>query len=284
MEAELACPSCRTSHMGPFCASCGEKRRSHHDYSIRHYFSEVVEAVTHFDSKVLRSVWLLVSRPGLLSAEYFLGRRVRYVSPLRLFVVLSIVYYLSNSIFPYNAFTTPLASQLNMNNYYPSYAAAQVERTMSQKRVSYADLEREYNEKTAILSKTLVFSLIPVIALLLHALLFKRKKYFAEHLVVATHFWAFALVLIGVFIPVLLLLLTHLAAALEVSPTVVTADSVPTIIIQVAFAVYLFTMLRRVYGVSRWYSGLLAASVAWSFFQIVWLFRFLLFVVTLKFL
>jgi hypothetical protein len=41
-------------------------------------------------------------------------------------------------------------------------------------------------------------------------------------------------------------------------------------------------MLRRVFRVSRWYGGLLAASIAWSFFQIVWLFRFLLFVVTLK--
>jgi hypothetical protein len=35
-----------------------------------------------------------------------------------------------------------------------------------------------------------------------------------------------------------------------------------------------------VYCVSHWYGGLLAASIAWSFFHIVWLFRFLLFVVT----
>jgi len=59
-----------------------------------------------------------------------------------------------------------------------------------------------------------VFSLIPVIALLLWAFLFKKKRYFAEHLIVATHFWSFALILIGVFIPILLLLLTRLGALL----------------------------------------------------------------------
>jgi len=74
--------------------------------------------------------------------------------------------------------------------------------------------------------------------------------------------------LIGVFIPILLLLLTRLGALLVCRRGIVTADSVPTIIIQVVFAVYLFVMLRRVYFVSHWYGGLLAASIAWSFFHI----------------
>jgi hypothetical protein len=39
-----------------------------------------------------------------------------------------------------------------------------------------------------------------------------------------------------------------------------------------------------VYRSSRWYSGLLAVVITWAFFDIVWLFRFLLFVVTLHLL
>jgi len=41
-------------------------------------------------------------------------------------------------------------------------------------------------------------------------------------------------------------------------------------------------MLRRGYRVRNWYAGVLVASIAWSFFHMVWLFRFLLFVVTLR--
>ena len=147
MESTLACPSCGAPSMGRFCERCGEKRRANHDFSIRHYVGEAIETFTHFDSKILRTAWLLVSRPGVLSANYLQGRRVGYVSPLRLFLLLSVVYYLSNSIFPYNAFTTPLAVQLH-----------QVEQTMRHKGLEYPALELKYNEKTAILSKTLVFS------------------------------------------------------------------------------------------------------------------------------
>lgn len=273
MASTLACPSCGTPAMGSYCEHCGEKRRSVHDFSLRHYLGEVLETFTHFDSKILRTTWTLVSRPGLLSADYFAGRRVRYVAPLRLFLLLSIVYFLSNSIISYNAFTTPLAIQLQMNNYYPAYAWSQALHAMAQHGYDYPTLERLYDAKAAVLSKTLVFALIPVFALLFYGLLFRKRQHFAEHLVIATHFWGYALLAIGVFIPLLLWLLTPLG---------VSGDAAPTLTLQLLFAVYLYLMFRRAYGTTRWYSGLLAASISWAFFNIVWLYRFLLFVVTLR--
>ena len=74
MESTLACPSCGAPSMGRFCQRCGEKRRANHDFSIRHYVGEAIETFTHFDSKILRTAWLLVSRPGVLSANYLQGR------------------------------------------------------------------------------------------------------------------------------------------------------------------------------------------------------------------
>lgn len=282
VEPTLACPSCGAPAMGHYCGQCGEKRRGDHDFSVRHILSELLETLTHFDSKILRTSWTLVSRPGQLSVDYFAGRRVRQLAPLRLFLLLSVVYFLSNSIFPYNAFTTPLTTQLQMNNYYPGYAWSQVLQATQQHGFDYATLERLYNVKTAILSKTLVFALIPVFALLFYASLFRKRPHFAEHLVIATHFWSFALLAIGIFIPILLWLLTHLASLVGVPPAVMSADSIPTIILQLLFAGYLLLMFRRVYRATWWYSGLLASMIAWSFFDIVWLYRFLLFVVTLR--
>lgn len=270
--------------MGAYCRACGEKRRETHDYSLRHYFGETIELVTHLDSKVVRSVGWLVARPGFLSAEYFKGRRIRYVAPLRFFFALSVVYYLSNSIFPYNAFTTPLDFQLHRNDYYPAYAEARVNAVMRERQLSYGALEQEYDHKTGVLSKTLVFTLIPVIALLFYALLFRKRKYFAEHLVVATHFWSFALLAIGVFIPIVLLLLTKVGTAIGISAATLASDSVPTLLLQGIFAVYLFVMFRRAYETSAWYAALLAASISWSFFHILWLFRFFLFETTLRLL
>src|SRR4051794_37445448 len=107
----------------PFCPRCGEERPGAHGLSCRHYLEELIDALTHLDSKLLRSTWLLVRRPGLLSVDYLRGRRVPLVSPLRLFVFVSIVYFLSLTLlhrmsFPtapdiqFNTFATPLAIQL----------------------------------------------------------------------------------------------------------------------------------------------------------------------------
>ncbi len=282
MEHTIACPTCSAIRMRRYCSECGEKRHSHHDLSIRHYLGELLETITHLDFKVLRSTWTLLRRPGGLSVDHFAGRRVRYVTPLRLFVLLSVVYFFSNSMFPYNAFTTPLATQLHMNDFYPRFAATQVQRVMQHKGMDYPTFEQKYNAKTEILSKTMVFTLIPVFALVFWILMARKRRYFSEHLIVATHFWSFALLVIGVFIPLLMALIKWLGSLLGVPPEVLGADIVPTTILQLSFAAYMFVMLRRVYGLTYWYSGLVAGAIAWSFFFMVWLFRFLLFMVTLR--
>jgi spore maturation protein SpmB len=169
-----------------------------------------------------------------------------------------------------------------MNDYYAEYANARVEQVMTAKHLSYAELERRYDEETAVLSKTLVFTLIPVFAILFYAFFLRKKRYFAEHLIVATHFWSFALLLIGVFIPILLLVLTRSGAALGIPVEALAADAIPTIIIQLICAAYLYFLFQRFYQVTRWYGAIVAAATAWSFFHLVWIFRFLLFVVTIR--
>ena len=146
-------------------------------------------------------------QPGYLSREYFAGRRVRYIKPLQLFIFLNVVYYFSLTVFTATTFTTPLATQLHMNNYYPGYASRRVDHKLQVDKISYATLESKYNGKTAILSKTLIFLLIPIFALLFFMLFFRHRKFFVEHLVVATHFWSFSLLLLGVILPAVSLLL-----------------------------------------------------------------------------
>ena len=280
--ATFACPSCATETVGRFCSHCGEKEVGDEDYSLRRFLEESVTALTLLESKVLRSVWLVTSRPGYLSTEFFQGRRVRYMKPLQLFIFLNVVYYFSLTLFTATTFTTPLATQLRMNNYYPGYASRQVHHKLEKEQITYENLEQKYNQRTSVLSKTLIFLLIPIFALLFYGLFFKKRKYLVEHLVVATHFWAFNLILLGIILPLVSVLLIRSSNALNLSAAYVTNDGVATTALQLCLAAYLFVMLRRCYSASWWYSGLTAATIAWSFFHIVWLYRFFLFEITLS--
>jgi len=84
------CQNCGAPLLGPHCYRCGQPVTG----LVRHFTSVVgdfFDTVLNIDARVFRTLWPLFARPGYLSCEYFAGRRVRYVSPVRLFVFLSIL-------------------------------------------------------------------------------------------------------------------------------------------------------------------------------------------------
>lgn len=85
-----ACGNCGTPLLGPHCYACGQPVKG----LVRHFTSiigDFLDSVFNFDARTPRTLWPLFVRPGFLTGEYFAGRRVRYVSPVRLFFFLAIV-------------------------------------------------------------------------------------------------------------------------------------------------------------------------------------------------
>src|SRR6266404_5557606 len=72
----------------------------------------------------------------------------------------------------------------------------------------------------------------------LYFLFFKKRKYLVEH-VVATHFWSFNLVLLGVILPIVTALLTRLLKTLNISARYATNDASVSALLQICIGVYL---------------------------------------------
>lgn len=84
------CGNCLSALTGLYCAHCGQKQKS----AIRHVgllAGEFFNDVLNLDAKLLRTLKPLLFKPGFLSLEYFAERRARYVSPLKLYFLLSLV-------------------------------------------------------------------------------------------------------------------------------------------------------------------------------------------------
>ena len=81
------CGNCATPLLGPHCYSCGQPAKS-----LIRQFPELIAdffgTVFGLDSRIARTFGPLLFNPGFLTTEYLAGRRVRYVSPVRLFVFL----------------------------------------------------------------------------------------------------------------------------------------------------------------------------------------------------
>ena len=91
--AVIACTNCGATASGHYCANCGQ-RVEHAVHSLRHFLSEVAEDLTHADSRLWRTLTALVFKPGFLTCEFLAGRRVRYLPPFRLYLVMSVFFFL----------------------------------------------------------------------------------------------------------------------------------------------------------------------------------------------
>ena len=90
-EPHAVCRNCGRSLSGAFCAGCGQSAHIHR--SLLHFGEEVLHNILHFDAKAWRTLLLLVTRPGLLTRRYIDGQRMRYVSPLALFLFTMFLMY-----------------------------------------------------------------------------------------------------------------------------------------------------------------------------------------------
>ncbi len=95
--AVAACLSCGAGVVGPFCPNCGQKNDDLRRSSFV-LFTEFLRDTFGFDSRMWRTLGLMAAAPGLVPTSYSHGRRSRFTPPIRLFLVVSFLFFLELSM------------------------------------------------------------------------------------------------------------------------------------------------------------------------------------------
>ncbi len=197
------CLNCHTLLTGPWCANCGQKHEPE-IHTFGHFAAEAFENVTHADSRVWRTVWVLFSKPGQLTREFFSGRRGRYLPPVRLYLVVSLVFFLLAGIADNRQNPAVIVDRADITGTTPAkgedadkvcsrftyngpFKDAVKARLPAQCRKIAADNGRSLSHAFIQNLPKGLFVLLPLIAAFMKLMYWRPRRFYVEHLLLLLH-------------------------------------------------------------------------------------------------
>ena len=246
-----ACLNCGAELQGPFCAQCGQKALLHPKPTIHELVEDALEEFAHFDGKIVQTLKMLVTRPGQLTVDIVEGRRARYIAPLRLYLTVSVLFFLVAALSPPNAsivkrappkstgvsFGTDLnvGRELSEEEKRALLAAADTDGPRFLRPLVHRAVEDPVGLQRDVFAAwpKALFALLPIFALCVA--LFYHRRHFVEHMYFALHIHAFAFL------------------AMAINSTVALAHiawiSIPFgLAVLIGIPVYVHIAFKRVYG------------------------------------
>jgi hypothetical protein len=256
-----ACLNCGEMLNGPFCTQCGQRDVPAHP-TLRELAGDAWNELVGWDGKLARTLVTMFRRPGELTRAVLEGQRVRYVSPVRLYLACSLLYFVVAATAPLPDVDFEVGFSVGVGtgaSGTPTPGEAAIGKAIAQGLAALtpderAAVEAEIAKQPRILQPWLramaadfsgmqrrtyemlpraMFVLIPALAGILG--IFYRRRPYPDHLYFAVHLQAFAFAMMT--IPALV---QHTGSLTWLGITQVGAN--------VATAIYLVAAAHRVYG------------------------------------
>ena len=89
------CPNCGhpLELSDRYCPSCSQANSTKH-LTMKDFFDEFFADLVNFDTRLVRTLYTLLWKPGRISKDFIAGKRMSYVNPFRLLLSLAIIYFL----------------------------------------------------------------------------------------------------------------------------------------------------------------------------------------------
>jgi len=248
-EESRICKVCNHMFKGRYCNICGEKVLEPSERSFFNFLDSLLNAFTFLDGKFIKSLKLLVTRPGQLSRNIADGQRVPYMKMVSLFFVANFFYFL----FPvYDSYNSSLNTQLNLLGSHSIRAKEIVSERIQKDGITIRDFQKDYNNQSTNLSKLLIILLVFAFTGALLIVNYSKKTFFFDHLLFALEFYSFQLLLSAVLLANLLKALIHLGAVWDLDWTILLSDNSFGILSIILLGYFLIRGLHIFY-VQKWY-------------------------------
>jgi thiamine biosynthesis protein ThiS len=274
------CPTCGALVTNRFCPDCGEKKFGASDLSMRHFFHHALGDFFHFDSKIFGSFRLLFTKPGFLTSEYLRGCRKPYLHPFQLFFIANLIYFLLLPYTGWSGLRTTLAIQTHMMSY-KHLASRMVADRVAAKGVTLEQFSHSFDHVVDVQARSLVVLMVPLFALVLAVLQWRKKQFFGQHLVFSLHFTAFWLVALFIGFYGGAALIYRFAQHHGVSLAYLNSDDALFPVALLILVSYTTLAMHAVYRDSILLSLAKAAILTASFHYVLDIYRFVLFLTAL---
>jgi hypothetical protein len=255
---DSSCLNCGAELHGAFCSACGQRVIPAYP-TVRQLVGDAWEELSGYDGRFVRTFRRLLRRPGEITLEVMEGRRARYISPVRLYLVASVAYFLVAAAVPNLRVEEGAVLPGSSIKIGPTTELSAADREEAVKEIEDAAAWRRPFIRAMILDPAafrtrfvtylprVLFALVPVFAGILA--LFYRRRRFTQHLVFALHVHAMVFIVLTA---QALANVSHLRAIVAVVELVGTVFIVR----------YVLLGLRRVYGGSWMPTLARAAGIA----------------------
>jgi hypothetical protein len=253
VNAAAVCRNCGAGLSGRYCNSCGQVADVHVP-STRELMHEVLEGLTHSDSRIWSTLKYLLFKPGKLTQEFVAGRRAAYLPPFRLYLILSVAFFLVASFSDFKGQPVIIDAGRRTTEADCADGALNIFNLAKnpewKQRLQHACVGIVRDNGTsllhagvALMSKAM-FVLVPLVAFL-HMLMYWWPRYrYAVHLLFFLHLHAFF------FFDVALLAL--LGDAADKWPSLTHVDNFGSTILFSWMVVYSVVAMRRVFHMGWW--------------------------------
>jgi hypothetical protein len=193
------CANCGARLAGSYCHVCGQKAELGL-LSFRRFVAAAIGDLFHLDSKLLRTLRLLVARPGCLTAAFVEGRRARYVQPLQLYFLAASLFFVVGTYRPIVRFdpeTGAVASSLNAVKVGASIPPGHFAE-LARRGISIDLFAERFRASVNRHLPTFLIGSVLLFSLGMAAFYYRSHRPYLEHLVFALHWSAFYLLLMSV--------------------------------------------------------------------------------------